>query len=199
MGRISAWFHIGVVAALTVFGFELYALGVLYRRMRTRTVLFMALAVGVYAVTSIQGILVRLSLIDFVHLGPFGYLILVIVMSVVLSYETQHRLRTSESRFRSLVEQSPFSIQMLSPDGRTLTVNAAWERLWGVKLEALADYNILEDQQLIDKGIMPFLDLSFAGEATETPPVIYNSADNPGRARPLPRPLGTCLYVSNQG
>ena len=83
----------------------------------------------------------------------------------------------SNSLYRTLIDQSPISTQILSPDGKTLHVNHAWEKLWGVPLEALADYNMLEDQQLIDKGIMLFIQKAFAGEAAETPLSLYNTAE----------------------
>lgn len=91
----------------------------------------------------------------------------------------QQALRASEHRFRSLMEQSPFSIQILSPDGQTLRVNSAWERLWGVKMEMLADYNIRQDNQLVVKGVMSYIEQGFAGKATEIPPIIYNPAETP--------------------
>jgi PAS domain S-box-containing protein len=72
------------------------------------------------------------------------------------------------------MQQSPFSIQVLSPDGHTLQVNAAWERLWGVRFEQIAGYNILEDQQLIDRGVMPAIRRGFAGEAAELPAALYD-------------------------
>ncbi len=83
-------------------------------------------------------------------------------------------LLSSEIRFRMLVEQSPLSIQILAPDGRTLQVNRAWEQLWGVTLDDLQDYNMLEDQQLIEKGIMPYIQRAFSGEAVVIPPVLYD-------------------------
>lgn len=58
----------------------------------------------------------------------------------------------TDNTFKSLIDQSPISTQVLSPDGKTVHVNRAWEKLWGVPLEALADYNLLEDQQLIDRA-----------------------------------------------
>nr|MDQ3805015.1 PAS domain S-box protein [Acidobacteriota bacterium] len=67
--------------------------------------------------------------------------------------EATAALRASESRFRTVVEQSPVSTQIFSPDGRTIRVNRAWEELWGVTLERLGGYNILEDPQLEEKGI----------------------------------------------
>ena len=42
----------------------------------------------------------------------------------------EEELKLSEERFRNIVEQSPLSVQILSPDGRTLRVNRAWEKLW---------------------------------------------------------------------
>jgi PAS domain S-box-containing protein len=88
-----------------------------------------------------------------------------------------------ENRFRTIFEQSPVSTQILAPDGRTLAVNRAWERLWGVTLGQLGDYNMLEDPQLVETGIMPYIRRGFAGEATEIPPIKYvpsRTLDIPG-------------------
>ena len=82
-------------------------------------------------------------------------------------------LRDSETRFRLMVEQSPLSIQILSPDGFTLRVNRAWEELWGVTLDQIPGYNVLQDPQLVEKGVMPYIRKAFAGEATAVPPVRY--------------------------
>src|SRR5919107_2886246 len=82
-------------------------------------------------------------------------------------------LRASETRFRLMVEQSPLSTQIFSPDGSTLRVNRAWEELWGVTLDQIPGYNVLQDPQLIDKGLMPYIREAFAGEATAMPPVRY--------------------------
>ena len=92
--------------------------------------------------------------------------------------------RASENRFRTLVEQSPVSTQIFSPDGRTVRVNRAWEELWGVTLEQLGDYNILEDPQLEKKGIAPYVRRGFAGEPTAIPAVLYDPEETiPGITR----------------
>jgi diguanylate cyclase (GGDEF)-like protein/PAS domain S-box-containing protein len=179
VGTIGIWFKIAVLLVLTNIGFAFYALVLAYRHDRSRPMLAMLFAVVVYLLVAIEGILVRASIIHFVHLGPFGVLVMVIVMSAMLCKETEQRLRASERRFRSLVEQSPFSIQVLSPTGRTRQVNAAWEKLWGVSAESIGDYNILHDQQLRDKGVMSSIEAGFAGKAAELPPIVYNPADNP--------------------
>src|SRR5215204_936106 len=85
----------------------------------------------------------------------------------------EEELQVSETRFRLMIEQSPLSTQIFSPDGRTLRVNRAWEELWGVTLDQIPGYNVLQDPQLVTKGIMPYIQKAFAGEATAVPPVRY--------------------------
>ena len=82
-------------------------------------------------------------------------------------------LRLSDLRFRKLIEQSPLSTQVYSPDGRIVSSNAAWERLFGVTLADVADYNILRDPQLVEHGVMPLIERGFAGEPVMIPPIAY--------------------------
>ena len=178
-GRNSVGFFIGVACVFANFTFAVFAIGVRYYRDRTGTALAMLFAIGIFMAAAVEGILVRTSVLEFVSLGPFGILAMIIAMSMALSQEMQQKLRASENRYRSLVEQSPFSMQILSPDGHTMQVNRAWETLWGVSAETIANYNPLQDQQLRDKGVMPYLEQGFAGDAAEIPPVKYNPADNP--------------------
>jgi PAS domain S-box-containing protein len=89
----------------------------------------------------------------------------------------EEALRVSETRFRLMIEQSPLSIQIFSPDGRTVRVNRAWERLWGVTLEQIPDYNVLQDAQLVEKGVMPYIEEGFAGKAVAIPPIKYEPAE----------------------
>ncbi len=79
-----------------------------------------------------------------------------------------------DDRFQALFEQSPLSIQIMSPDGRIVQVNKAWENLWGVTLDQLTEYNIFEDKQLKEKGVMPYIERAFGGEFVEVPVVLYD-------------------------
>ena len=105
--------------------------------------------------------------------------ILSIIRNQTERKKVQRALAESETRFRALVEQSPISTQILSPDGRTILVNPAWEKFWGLRKEALDNYNILHDQQLVDQGIMPYIKMGFEGNAVEIPPIRYNPSDTP--------------------
>lgn len=109
--------------------------------------------------------------------------------------ETAIQLRQSEVRFRTLVEQASLSIQILAPDGSSLQVNRAWEELWGLTLEQLANYNILQDPQLIATGIMPYIQQAFAGRATAIPPILYDPKQSlPHSATGFPRWVQAFIY-----
>ena len=96
----------------------------------------------------------------------------------------EDRLRESEARFRALMDQAPFSMQIFSPDGGTLRVNPAWSALWGVTLEQISDYNVLADAQLEAKGVAPYLRRAFAGEPVAIPPIRYDPNETlPERTR----------------
>lgn len=89
----------------------------------------------------------------------------------------------SDQRFKELFEQSPLSIQILAPGGRTIRVNKAWEVLWqiheGSELKRLVlsdDYNVLCDPQLVESGIAALLERAFDGESVEIPVVRYDVA-----------------------
>ena len=87
----------------------------------------------------------------------------------------EEALKESEERLMTIIEQSPFSIQVISPDGLTVQVNHAFEELWGMSLADLDTYNILEDEQLIRFGIMPDIRKGFSGEMITLPPVQYDT------------------------
>ena len=110
--------------------------------------------------------------------------------------QAQQDLQLSEERFRFLFEQSPVGMQILKPDGKTVRVNRAWEELWGLTLEQIKDYKMLEDQQLVEKGIMPYLMRAFAGQPISLPEAYYDPKESlniaGGRARwtrPIAYPL----------
>jgi len=57
-------------------------------------------------------------------------------------------LRDSEERFRSVMEQSPFSMMIISPNGSVQYANKAYADLWGGDPLLYKDYNLFEDPRL---------------------------------------------------
>ncbi len=86
-------------------------------------------------------------------------------------------LKESERRFRSLMEQSPLAIEILTPDGKISQVNAAWMRLWGFgeaeTVAVLEKYNMLTDKQCAELGVAPLVRKAFEGDPVVLPPIEY--------------------------
>ena len=99
---------------------------------------------------------------------------------VVKLREADESLRNSEYRYRSLADTSPLAIQVFAPDGVVLRVNAAWEQLWQARFSDLKDYNVLQDPQLEQLGILPLLKKAFAGDPVALPEHEYHKAKIPG-------------------
>jgi len=184
VARTSMWFPVAFFGMISVVLFGLYALVSSYRREPRRIILGLLLAVFVFLVTLIEGVSARVGLVNLPPLGFHGFLAMIIAMGALLMSEKRQRLRASEHRFRELVQQSPYNVLRLTPSGRVIATNSAFDKFWGVTAADLAQYNILEDEQLRNKGVMPLVEQAFAGKATELPAIVYNPAENsivPGR------------------
>ncbi|MBI9044611.1 MAG: PAS domain S-box protein [Anaerolineaceae bacterium] len=85
----------------------------------------------------------------------------------------------AEKQFRDLMEQSPFAILILSPDGKIIQANEAFSRLYDIPSEFLpeifSNYNILHDKQLEEIGILPYIQKAFSGEMVNIPAHEYES------------------------
>lgn len=110
-----------------------------------------------------------------------GYV--VTVQDVTAQRRAEDALRTSEERFRSIVEQSPFSIQVFAANGEVVVVNDAFCSLWGTAREALTGYNILKDPRLEALGLLPSLHQAFRGETVRTPVLPYEVPTGAGNHR----------------
>jgi len=92
----------------------------------------------------------------------------------------EEELRRSEEQFRNLMERSPLAIEILTPDGQISQVNDAWMRLWGVNetetAQTLANYNMLNDNQIVDLGIAPLVERAFSGQPVVLPPIQYHAS-----------------------
>lgn len=104
--------------------------------------------------------------------------------------ETKLKNERLNSRFGAIFYQSPFSIQILSKEGKTLMVNPAFRALWGISEELVENYlykfyNILEDHTLKESGNLSYILRGFEGEIVQVPPFHYDPSrlGQPGRSR----------------
>lgn len=79
----------------------------------------------------------------------------------------------SEVTYYTIFDQSPISTQIFSPEGKTIRVNKAWEKLWGVKLSQMKHFNILHDKQLVHTQAGSYIREGFTGKAVKVPPHSY--------------------------
>ncbi len=91
----------------------------------------------------------------------------------------ERSIARSERRFRSIVENSPFPTQLLSPEGRTNQVNQAWKRLWGVTEDVVDElvyksYNVFTDPLMKALGLEHSLAQAFAGEEVFSGARLYD-------------------------
>ena len=163
-GPLAVTFWIAITAVLLSLAYATAVFWTSWRTKKSGTSMLMIVSTSVYFLASVEGILVRAQLVDFVHLGIFGFFAMVIAMSLTLSYRNRKNLLVSEQRFRALVEQSPFGIQVLAPDGATVQVNPAWRRLWG---QSTSDHARVEDEHL-----KPAIERAFQGHKEETTPIL---------------------------
>jgi PAS domain S-box-containing protein len=96
-------------------------------------------------------------------------------------------LPAEDALWRTLVEQSPFSVVVYDAEGHPLLANAAFRALWGVGLEsAPPGYSVLSDPELERQGVLSLIRRAFAGETVVTTPVRYDisrvSATGEGRS-----------------
>ena len=95
--------------------------------------------------------------------------------------EAEQRVRASDARFRSVIDQSPVSIQIHGLDGKLITSNEAYRKLYAFNDDVLAElyekYNVLEDEQARQLGLMPCIEKVYAGEDVLFPPYKYDGID----------------------
>lgn len=136
-GPVGDWAEFALALVLISFIYIFYALISFYRETRNRYILGMMAAAGFFMVCSIEGLLVRLSVVDFVSLGEYGFLGMIIAMGLILNRERDQQLRESEEKLRGLYELSPLGIVLTDMKGRFIDFNEAFRRICGYTLKEL--------------------------------------------------------------
>ncbi|HEY3782429.1 MAG TPA: PAS domain S-box protein [Fimbriimonadaceae bacterium] len=98
--------------------------------------------------------------------------------------KAERALQASESRFRTMVDRSPFAIQIFDSEGKSVHFNEAWKRLWLGDPEALKNYSLFEDPQLEKLGLTQLFKLALDGETIEVAAFEYKPAESGLTGRP---------------
>ena len=91
--------------------------------------------------------------------------------------KVEETLSKSEARYRHLIDSSPLSTAILTPDGKICQVNAAWKNHWGLTeeeaIQLMENYNILTDKQIKNSGHATLVEKAFKGESVILPLMEY--------------------------
>jgi PAS domain S-box-containing protein len=97
----------------------------------------------------------------------------------------------------ALFTQSPLSVAVYDAAGRVALGNAAYERLFGIRVaDVPRDFSLFTDPQLEAAGLLPLIRRAYAGEHVLLPPVRYDAAlAVPGAGRGAVWTQGHCYPV----
>jgi PAS domain S-box-containing protein len=97
--------------------------------------------------------------------------------------QTTDSSSAADLRWEQLFEQSPLSIQIFHPDGRTKRYNPAWQKIFGLTDEQAYAFNVLESPDLIESGAIHHIRKAFEGEVVFVPPVPFPVIGRPEQIR----------------
>jgi PAS domain S-box-containing protein len=89
----------------------------------------------------------------------------------------------ADLRWEQLFEQSPLSIQIFHPDGRTKRYNPAWQKIFGLTHEQALAFNVLQSPDLIESGAVKLIRKAFEGEVVYVPAVPFPVVGRPEQTR----------------
>jgi two-component system, cell cycle sensor histidine kinase and response regulator CckA len=138
VGRHGILFWIAAASVLGSLGFALRALTVAWRRDHTHVSLTMLAAMAIWLITGVEGILIRASVIHFIHLGLYGGMLMIIIISIALSRDTCQRLALLDFALDNVHEAAFLS----DHHGRLRYVNAESCRVLGYDREELLGLSV---------------------------------------------------------
>jgi diguanylate cyclase (GGDEF)-like protein/PAS domain S-box-containing protein len=142
IGHNGPWAYLAIATVFAVFAYAIYALTDLYRRSGRRVVAWMLFATALFIICATEGILVRLSVIHFIALGPYGFLMMIAVMGATMTREMQQQLRTSEENFRSILRNASDGVHIVDANGNVIEASNAFCDMLGYTREELIGMNM---------------------------------------------------------
>jgi len=84
-------------------------------------------------------------------------------------------LLESEEKFKSLMQQSPFVVELYNLNGLQISVNKAYEELWDFPAATtLNKFNVLESKEVEETGLLEYVKRAYAGHSVVVPEYIFN-------------------------
>ncbi|HEY3299133.1 MAG TPA: EAL domain-containing protein [Methylophilaceae bacterium] len=130
IGQPNKYFLIRVLTLNLTLLYLVYVLGRVYFNDRTGVNLAMFLSMIFLIIFVVQGILARLSIIHFVPLGMYGFLGLVVTMSLILRHDLRQKSRLANNVYDAIAE----GMMVLDANSKIISVNPAFTLITGYQL-----------------------------------------------------------------
>jgi|GEM_PF-4886902 len=102
----------------------------------------------------------------------------------------------SEAQFRMVMEQSPQVIEIYDMDGFQVSVNRAYEKLWGFSADtSLGTFNLFKSEAVKSTGLLAYVKRAYKGESLIVPEYEFDSrGETEAKGRGRKRWLSTQIY-----
>lgn len=110
--------------------------------------------------------------------------------------ETDEKLVNTELRFHDMMQQSPNVIEIYDLDGLQISVNKAYEEMWGFPASTTLNiFNVLESEEVKKTDLYGYIKRAYAGEAVLVPEYKFDpTGDTEARGLGRARWLSTKIY-----
>lgn len=82
----------------------------------------------------------------------------------------------SEEKFKNLMQQAPFVVEIYDLNGLQIAVNNSYETLWGFSAETtLNKFNVLKSNEVVETGLINYVKRAYRGESVDVPEYSFNS------------------------
>jgi PAS domain S-box-containing protein len=112
---------------------------------------------------------------------------LLLFATIVSLRRQKRRIEASEHEHRLLVDRLPLAVQVLTPEGRTRRVNAAWRRIWGAAGPAEGAAGAVG--ALAAAPVQQAVAQALTGAACELGPLRQHTAQGPAWLRSMVYPV----------
>ena len=92
------------------------------------------------------------------------------IVDITERKQTEFDLLESEEKFRNLIDQAPFDIQIYDMKGVLRSVNSNFQKIWGIDpQEIIGHFNIFTDPTLKELGLIDGFKQAYRGELAQIP------------------------------
>ena len=119
-----------------------------------------------------------------------------IVLSALERNKSENLSKQYLERFKTLVNQAPYVVEIYDLEGVQIDVNQAYEDLWGFPAShTLGSFNILKSAEVEKTGLLSYVKRAYSGESVLVPDYFFDSSgETEGRGKGRKRWLRTSIY-----